>query len=237
MNSAASPDRQDPTVAQDSLALTCDEVEALLPLVADGSLDEVSDPALFTHIARCCPCQDSLARHDLVGLALEHGLEQAAGAATDVATKDRHIRFAPALASACAAGLALAVAGGWYAEERSHEIRLRGQVAAMPVSNPVADSGTLWNEPKTVLFSPDAPGAAIPDLPRSYADNLSANRPTAVAFDPTATPAGTSIYPRHFIIIHTGQGPDQLLVAPDGMGGQRLPGPTRMAMPVTYQRY
>ncbi len=229
MNPAASPDRQAP----EDLALSCDEVEALLPLVADGSLDEVSDPALFAHIARCCPCQDSLARHDLVGLALEQGHEQAAA----VATKDRHIRFTPALASACAAGLALAVTGGWYFEERSHEIRLRGQIAAMPVGNPVADSGTLWNEPKTVLFSPDAPGAAIPDLPRSYVDNLSANRPTAVAFDPTATPAGTSIYPRHFIIIHTGQGPDQVLVAPDGMGGQRLPGPTRMTMPVTYQRY
>jgi hypothetical protein len=225
----------------DDLALTCDEVEALLPLVADGSLDETSDPALFAHIARCCPCQDSLARHDLVGLALEHN---AAEAQAKGRSGDRHIRFGlfrhPAVASACAAGLALAVGGGWYAEQyaerHGREARLNDQLAALPTGNPVADSGTtMWNEPKTVIFSPDAPGAAIPDLPTSFSASLPGQRSTAVAFDPTAIPAGTAIMPRHFIIIHTGQGPDEVLVAPDAIDGQRVQG--RRSLPVTYQRY
>ncbi len=42
----------------------------MLPLVADGALDADGDPALFAHLARCQACQDSLARHDLVSLAL-----------------------------------------------------------------------------------------------------------------------------------------------------------------------
>ena len=50
--------------------LTCDEAEALLPLVADAQLDPDSDPTLFEHLARCDDCQRSLARHDLVTLAL-----------------------------------------------------------------------------------------------------------------------------------------------------------------------
>lgn len=54
-----------------SRALTCEEVEALLPLVADGALDADADPALFMHLARCCDCQDALMRHDLVTVALE----------------------------------------------------------------------------------------------------------------------------------------------------------------------
>jgi hypothetical protein len=51
-------------------AFTCDESEALLPLVADGQLDPDGDPTLFEHLARCEDCQRSLARHDLVTLAL-----------------------------------------------------------------------------------------------------------------------------------------------------------------------
>lgn len=50
---------------------TCEEVAALLPLVADGALDADADPALFAHLARCCDCQDALMRHDLVTVALE----------------------------------------------------------------------------------------------------------------------------------------------------------------------
>lgn len=50
---------------------TCDEVADLLPLVADGALDADADPALFTHLARCCECQEVLLRHDLVSVALE----------------------------------------------------------------------------------------------------------------------------------------------------------------------
>lgn len=54
-----------------STTLTCDEVEALLPLVADGALDEQADPALFAHLSDCERCQGSLAAHDLVTIALQ----------------------------------------------------------------------------------------------------------------------------------------------------------------------
>ncbi len=57
--------------AQTSRDLTCEEVVSLLPLVADGALDAEADPALFTHLARCCECQEVLMRHDLVTVALE----------------------------------------------------------------------------------------------------------------------------------------------------------------------
>ena len=50
--------------------LSCEEAEALLPLVADSALDADSDPALFAHLARCVICQESLACHDLVALSL-----------------------------------------------------------------------------------------------------------------------------------------------------------------------
>lgn len=51
--------------------LTCEEADALLPLVADGALDAETDPALFAHLGRCCDCQEALMRHDLVTVALE----------------------------------------------------------------------------------------------------------------------------------------------------------------------
>ncbi len=64
---SGSPDADSPS-ARD---LTCEEVTALLPLVADGALDADGDPGLFAHLGRCCECQDVLMRHDLVTVALE----------------------------------------------------------------------------------------------------------------------------------------------------------------------
>jgi hypothetical protein len=55
--------------------MTCEEAEPLLPLAADGVLDLSDDPALFSHLARCPSCQDQLARHDLVDLALRRGFD------------------------------------------------------------------------------------------------------------------------------------------------------------------
>jgi anti-sigma factor RsiW len=49
---------------------TCQESEALLPLVADGVLTPAEDPHLFAHLASCEKCQKSLAMHDVVELAL-----------------------------------------------------------------------------------------------------------------------------------------------------------------------
>ena len=51
----------------------CAEVEALLPLIADGVLDADSDPATFEHLARCERCQRSLQTYDLIDIALSEG--------------------------------------------------------------------------------------------------------------------------------------------------------------------
>ncbi len=56
--------------------LSCEDVEPLLPLAADGAIDAASDPAVFAHLARCCDCQEGLARHDLISLALASGRGQ-----------------------------------------------------------------------------------------------------------------------------------------------------------------
>jgi Putative zinc-finger len=58
-------------VSELTCPLTCDDVEALLPLIADQVLNEQSDPAVFAHLARCPACQESLAAHDLITVALE----------------------------------------------------------------------------------------------------------------------------------------------------------------------
>ncbi|MEK7413116.1 MAG: zf-HC2 domain-containing protein [Planctomycetota bacterium] len=56
-----------------SVTMSCAEVEPLLPLVADGSVDPDADPGLFAHLASCPSCQQRMAEHDLVTIALERG--------------------------------------------------------------------------------------------------------------------------------------------------------------------
>lgn len=51
----------------------CAEVEAMLPLVADGALGPDDEPSVFAHLSRCDACQRSLARHDLIELAVAGG--------------------------------------------------------------------------------------------------------------------------------------------------------------------
>jgi anti-sigma factor RsiW len=53
--------------------LTCDDIVPLLPMVADGVIDDQNDPAVFDHLARCSECQDALMRHDLVTMSIECG--------------------------------------------------------------------------------------------------------------------------------------------------------------------
>lgn len=55
--------------------LGCEEVEALLPLVAEGAITPEDDAELFAHLAECPDCQADLALHDLTTLALSHGRE------------------------------------------------------------------------------------------------------------------------------------------------------------------
>lgn len=71
-------------MSTDPETLSCAEVAPLLPLVADEVLDAESDPALFAHLARCAHCQDALARHDLVTLALSTAPLRAAPPAVTV---------------------------------------------------------------------------------------------------------------------------------------------------------
>ena len=98
--------------------LTCADVEALLPLIADGVLAPEDDPALFEHLARCPDCQASLAGHDLIELALSHGTPPASA---------KIIRFqrlhwsAAALWLLCAGGLG---AAAWW---------MQGAAPAAPV--------------------------------------------------------------------------------------------------------
>ena len=50
--------------------LTCVDVEAMLPMIADAAIGPEDDPGVFAHLAGCPDCQRSLARHDLLGMAL-----------------------------------------------------------------------------------------------------------------------------------------------------------------------
>jgi len=97
------------TVASSAaLPLTCEDVEPLLPLVADGAIMASSDPAVFAHLSRCVECQDSLARHDLITLGLECGRGTVCAVRSAAAW---HYRLPwPA---ATAAGLAVALLGAW----------------------------------------------------------------------------------------------------------------------------
>jgi hypothetical protein len=88
---------------------TCEEAVVLLPLVADGAIDVMADPALFAHLSRCCDCQDALAQHDLVNLALE--ASRPAARADLVSRRDTRHLFLP-WPAALAASLA-AAAGLW----------------------------------------------------------------------------------------------------------------------------
>ena len=90
--------------------LACEDVEPLLPMVADGAIDCGSDPAVFAHLARCNECQDVLARHDLITIALAQG----GGPQTAAPVRGWHYRLPwPA---AAAAVVAVAVLTGWALE-------------------------------------------------------------------------------------------------------------------------
>lgn len=90
--------------------LSCAEVEPMLPLVADGALDADGDPALFAHLARCEACQEALARHDLISLALAQP--------APAVPQPIRFRLPLPLAVASAAALLAAVTGAWWLATR-----------------------------------------------------------------------------------------------------------------------
>ncbi len=93
--------------------LTCAEAEPLLPLVADGALDAASDPALFAHLARCASCQDGLAVHDLIGLAIGGAQPAPAHAPARLSVIQYRLPW-PLAAAAAAVVAALIGAGVWW---------------------------------------------------------------------------------------------------------------------------
>ncbi len=115
----------------DDRELACDEAEALLALVADGTLDAEGDPALFAHLSRCGDCQESLARHDLVSLALEHGIP-------DHGPRILRYRLPRAWAAAIAATLLLLVGAAWSTASHG-DSTLAAKLAAMPPNGPLAE--------------------------------------------------------------------------------------------------
>jgi hypothetical protein len=110
--------------------LSCEDVEPLLPLAADGAIDATSDPAVFVHLARCSDCQESLARHDLVTLGLECGRSQVC----TIRSTGWHYRLPwPA---AVAALVALAVLSGWLSQPSAPAAQDVVQVFRVPGSTP-----------------------------------------------------------------------------------------------------
>ncbi len=107
----------------------CDEVEALLPLIADGSLDERQDPALFVHLSTCERCQDSLVQHDLTALAVAGAIASAPTA------KPARAPIAFPWRNRAAAALLLLAVGGWLLTRSAPQVM--PIVAATP-TQPVA---------------------------------------------------------------------------------------------------
>jgi hypothetical protein len=117
-----------------STDITCEEADALLPLVADGALDAEQDPPLFAHLARCSACQEALARHDLVALALAR---DGVGAASE---RNIRIRLPLPWAIASAACLGMGVTAAWsYARAERAEADFAARLAALPPSDDPID--------------------------------------------------------------------------------------------------
>jgi hypothetical protein len=110
--------------------MTCAEVEELLPVVADGMLTHDDDPALFAHVARCPSCQESLARHDLIDLALRRAPPQ----------QQRRWRMLPVAAGwAAAAAIVAGFLAAWP--------QTAAPSSGTPAAAPVAQAAEVWPVP------------------------------------------------------------------------------------------
>lgn len=106
--------------------MTCDEVEALLPLVVDGVIDEKTDPELFRHLGQCHDCQQSLAAYDLVDLALSGGQHKPAAKKADVVHYHIPWPIAAAAAVVLSTGLGFWVINGSTAPAPAPTVQQRG---------------------------------------------------------------------------------------------------------------
>ena len=111
--------------------LSCDEVEELLPLVADGTLDEGGDPTLFMHLADCERCQQSLVTHDLIAVSLP----RAARLPGQRVVRPWWFRALPVAAAA-----SLLVGGGWLAVASRETTSVAGPVSTALKAAPVVSA-------------------------------------------------------------------------------------------------
>ena len=159
--------------------MSCEEVESLLPLVADGALDANSEPALFSHVASCQRCQDSLALHDLVGISLS----QPTPLPRPRAIRPTWQRFVPLAAAALLLfGLG---AMGWQGHE------------PMPQNN--NDSKPITNKQPTK--SETAPGAATlaPHAVTVPASPVQMARNEPIDIEVIAVPGSTFSHPHYLV--------------------------------------
>lgn len=158
---------------------TCEDVESLLPLVADGALDAAADPALFAHLARCCTCQEALAHHDLVTIALEATRPAALPSAPARREPIRHV-FLP-WPAALAASLA-AAAGLWMWLATLHHERATPAAAATQVVQVMAADGhpvyvVVQGEQVTVIDPRAIDGKAASGQPQVQPVKFTTPRP------------------------------------------------------------
>ncbi len=172
-----------------SAPLTCDEVEALLPMIADGQLDEVSDPTLFTHLADCPRCAGTLATHDLISLAL---------APTVVGAPRRGLRF-PVWATArtwlprAAAAVVLVALGASFSSLRpsaaSPSVSLTAVTKTHAASATVVQPAHVAHAEATEPIQIDMEVVTVPGSTPSHPRYLVRRGEQVLLVDPTAGPA------------------------------------------------
>lgn len=159
-------------------SLSCDEVEELLPLVADGTLNDVSDPTLFMHLADCERCQQSLVTHDLIAVSLPRAARL---------PEPRILRPWWQRALPVAAAASLLVGGAWLAVESS-------KTAPVPGPGPVG-----------LASAPAAPLAKANPVAAATSSKSVAPKPTAhpgsvdVEVEVVALPGSTTAHPHYLV--------------------------------------
>ncbi len=179
--------------------LTCDDVEALLPLVADGTLDAAGDPAVFLHLADCERCQQSLVSHDLIALSLT----KMAQAPAPQILRPRWPRFLPAAAAA-----AMLIGGGWWALA-AHDPVVVPSAPTVAAATPAAATVAAAT-PISAVPAPSASASRSQPLPGPQSIPKSMPTPVEVEIEVVALPGSTTAHPQYLVR----RGEQVLLVAP-----------------------